>query len=60
MDKVRNEEVPRRVGLERQLASRADERVLRLFRHVGRMDEYSMAIRLLMAEVEGRYGVDRS
>ena len=28
MDRVRNEEVCRRAGIERQLASRADERVL--------------------------------
>ena len=39
MDKVRNEEVRRRVGIERELASRADQRVLRWFGHVGRMDE---------------------
>ena len=29
MDKVRNEEVHRRAGIERELASRADQRVLR-------------------------------
>ena len=34
MDKVRNEEVRRRAGIERELASRADERVLRWFGQV--------------------------
>ena len=50
MDRVRNEEVHRRAGIERELASRADKRVLRWFRHVERMDEYRMARRALMAE----------
>ena len=39
--------------IERELASRADLRVLRWFGHVERMDEYRMARRLLMAEVSG-------
>ena len=55
MDRVRNEEVRRRAGIERELASSADQRVLRWFGHVERMDEYHMARRVLMAEVsEGR------
>ena len=45
MDRVRNEEVRRRAGIERELASRADQRVLRLFGVVERM--------VLMAEVIG-------
>ena len=45
MDRVRNEEVRRRAGIERELASRADKRVLRLFGQVERMDEYRMARR---------------
>ena len=53
MDRVRNEEMRRRAGIERELASRADQRVLRWFRHVERMDEYHMARRVLMAEVSG-------
>ena len=53
MDRVRNEEVRRRAGIERALASRADQRVLRSCGHVERMDEYSMAGRVLMAEVSG-------
>ena len=40
MDRVRNEEVRRRAGIERELASRADQRVSRWFLHVEGMDEY--------------------
>ena len=53
MYRVRHEEVSRRAGIERELASRADQRVLRWFGHVERMDEYRMARRVLMAEVGG-------
>ena len=53
MDRVRNEEVRRIAGIERELASRADHRVLRWFGHVERMDEYRMAKRMLMAETIG-------
>ena len=42
-DRVRNEDERRRAGIERELASRADQRVLRWFGHVERMDEYRMA-----------------
>ena len=52
-DRVRNEEVRihTRAGIERELASRADQRVLRWFGLVERMNEYRMARRVLMAEV---------
>ena len=53
MDRVRNEEVHSRAGIERELASRADQRVLRWFGLVERMDEYRMARRMLMAKVIG-------
>ena len=43
----------RRAGIERQLASRADQRELRWFGHVERIDEYRMARRVLMAEISG-------
>ena len=43
----------RRAGIERKLESRADQRVLRWFMHVERMDEYRMARRVLMAETSG-------
>ena len=41
----------RRAGIERALASGVDQRVLRWFGQVERMDEYRMARRVLMAEV---------
>ena len=53
MDRVRNEEVRRRAGTEMELSSRADQRVLRWFWHVKRMDDYRMARRVLMAKVSG-------
>ena len=53
MDRIRNEEMRRRAGIEMELASRADQRILRWFGHVERMDEYRMARRVLMAEVSG-------
>ena len=53
MDRVRNEEVRRCAGIERESASRADQRVLRWFGHVERMEEYRIARRVLMAEVSG-------
>ena len=34
IDRVRNDEARRRVGIEREFASRADQRVLRWFGHV--------------------------
>ena len=53
MDRDRNEKVHRRAGVERELTSRADQRVLRWFGHVERMDEYRIARRVFMAEVSG-------
>ena len=53
MDRGRNEEVFRRAGIKMELVSRADQRVLRWFGHVERMDEYRLARRVLMAEVSG-------
>ena len=59
--RVRNEEVDgvrsRRAGIERELASRADQRVLRWFGHVERVDEYRMARRVLIA---GQWGTGTS
>ena len=46
MYRIRNEEVRRRAGIERELASRADQRVLRWFGHVERIDEYRMVRRM--------------
>ena len=53
MDRVMNEKVHRKAGIESELAIRADQRVLRWFGHVERMDDYRMARRVLMAEVGG-------
>ena len=53
IDRVKNAEVRRKAGIERELASRADQRILRRFGHVERMDEYRMARRVLTAEVSG-------
>ena len=54
MNRVSNEEVSRRAGIERELASRADQRVLRWFGHVERLDDYRMDRRELM------YGISQS
>ena len=53
MDRGWNKEGRRRAGIEMELTSRADRRVLRWFAHVKRMDDYRMAKRVLMAEVSG-------
>ena len=53
MDRVRKEEVRRRAGIERELATRADQRVLRWFGHLERMNEYRMARRVFMVDVNG-------
>ena len=53
MDRVRNEEVRRRAGIEMEFASRADQRVLRWFGHVERMYDYRMARRVFLAESVG-------
>ena len=53
MERVWNEEVSRRAGKGKELASRADQRILRWFEHVERMDEYRVARRVLIAEVTG-------
>ena len=51
MDRVRNEEVHMRAGIERELASRSGQRVLRWFGRMERIDESRMARKALMAEV---------
>ena len=40
MYRVRNEVVRRRAGVERELASRVNQRALKCFGHVWRIDEY--------------------
>ena len=46
MNRVRNEEVHMRAGIERELVSTADQRVLRWFWSMERMEEYCMARRV--------------
>ena len=46
MDRVRNEEVRRRDGIERKLARRVDQRVSRWVGYVERIIEYRMARRV--------------
>ena len=53
MDRVGSEEVRRRAGVEGELATRADQRVLRWFGHVEKVDDCRMARRVLMAKVSG-------
>ena len=48
MDRVRNEEVRWSAGIAKELASRADQRVLRCFGYVVRMEEYRLASRVLI------------
>ena len=43
----------KRAGIQRELASRVHQKVLRWFGHVERMDEYVMARMLFIAEVSG-------
>ena len=60
MDRVKNEELCRRAGIENELVCTVDQRVLRWVGHVERMDEYRMARWVLMAElsaVRGRPGL---
>ena len=45
--------VRRRAGIERELASKADQRELRWLGHVEKMGEYRMARRVLISEVSG-------
>ena len=44
-----------RASIERELASRADQRILRWLGHVERMDECRMARRVLMADLSGTW-----
>ena len=44
MDRVKNEAVSMRAGMGMELGSREDQRMLRCFEHVERMDKYSMAV----------------
>ena len=51
--RLRNEEIRRRVGVQRELSSRADMAVLRWFGHMERMEDERMTKRVMVAEVRG-------
>ena len=53
MDRFKNEEVRKRGGIDMELASRVDKRVLRWCGHVERMNENCLVTRVLTAEVSG-------
>ena len=53
IDRIRNEEVRRRAGIGRELSSRVDQRVLRWFGDLKRVDESRLARRVMMVEVNG-------
>ena len=59
MDRVKNKEVRRRTRIERQPASRVDQRILRWFGHVERMDEYHKTRTVLVAAVSEGMVQDR-
>ena len=50
MDRIANEAVSRRAGIECKLTSRADQSVLGWFGHLVRMDKFRIARRLFLAE----------
>ena len=52
-NRVRNEEVRRRVHVEKQLSERVDQSLLRWFGHMERMDEERMVKRVMNVDVEG-------
>ncbi len=53
MDRVRNEEVPWRTGLVKELAERAEQGVLKRFGHVERMEEERLVKKITRSDVRG-------
>ena len=58
-DRVRNEEIRRRCGLQRSLSKRGKAAVLRWFGHVERMEGERLVKKICRAEVEGNRGRGR-
>ena len=52
-DRVRNEEIRRRCGLQRNLSERGDAALLRWFGHIERMEGERLVKKNYRAEVEG-------
>ena len=59
MDRIRNEEVRRRTGVEKELAGRVGQYCLRWFGHVERMERGRIVKRLWRSEVRGERGRGR-
>ena len=57
LDRVWHEEVHMCAGIEWEWASRADQRVLRWFGHIERMDVDRISKRVLMVDVSGGWDV---
>ena len=55
-DRIRNEEIQRKAGMEETVAEKVDRRVLRWFGHVERMDEGRWPRKVKADKVEGRQG----
>jgi len=53
MDRVRNEEVRRRAGVDRSLSERVDQKVLRWFGHMERMEGERLVKRVWIANASG-------
>ena len=58
-DRISNEEIQRRAGIEETLAEKIDKRVLRWFGNVERMDDGRWPRKVKAAKVEGRLGRGR-
>ena len=59
LDRLRNEEIRRRMGVTKEMAERVDESVLRWFGHMERMDEERLTKRVWKMEVAGQRGRGR-
>ena len=58
-DRIRNEEIRRRVGVQINMSGRVERCVLRWFGHVERMNDERMAKRVYVSGVDGRRGRGR-
>ena len=58
-DRIRNEEIRRRVGVQNDLSGRVERCVLRWFGHVERMDDERLAKMVYASGVDGRRGRGR-
>jgi len=54
MDRIRNEEVRRRVGVVKELSRKSDERLLMWFGHMERMSDERLTKKVMRAKADGR------